>query len=61
MYGKANKLDTVLTEQMMYKKEDPHPLESNCMTRMMTPEDWEKYGPLNQSESKNIQKSKVVF
>lgn len=58
MYGKMNKLSTALTPQMICEKEEALPLESKCMTRMMTPEDWEKYGPVNTSESKKIKKSK---
>ena len=58
MYGKANKLDPLLTAQLMSEKEDSPPIDCACMTRMMTPEDWEKYGPLNTSESKKMQKSK---
>jgi len=60
MYGKANKLGTLLTAQMMCEKEDSPSLDGDCMTRMMTPEDWEKYGPLNTSERKKKQKLKVV-
>ena len=60
MYGKANNPGTLLTAQMMFEKEDSPPAESVCMTRMMTPEDWEKYGPLNKIESKKqIQKSEI--
>lgn len=59
MYGKANKLDTLLTSQLMYEKEESPPPDCECMTRMMTPEDWEKYGPLS-TESKKTQKLKVV-
>ena len=59
MYGKSNKLGTMLTAQMMCEKEDSPPQDSECMTRMMTPEDWEKYGPLS-TETKKIQKSNVV-
>ena len=60
MYGEANKLGTLLTAQIMCEKEDSFPLDSDCMTRMMTPEDWEKYGPLNTSENKKMRKPKVV-
>ena len=60
MYDKANKLGTLLTDQMMCEKEDSFPLDCDSMTRMMTPEDWEKYGPLNTSKSKKMQKLKVV-
>ncbi len=60
MYGKANKLGPLLTAQLMCEKEDSPPKDCACMTRMMTPEDWEKYGPLNTSESEKRQKSKVA-
>lgn len=60
MYGKVNKLSTVLTAQKLCEKEESLPLDSECMSRMMTPEDWEKYGPVNTSESKKIKKFKVV-
>lgn len=60
MYGKATKAGTLQTAQMMSEKKDSPPLDSECMTRMMTPEDWEKYGPLkNTSESKKRQKTRV--
>lgn len=58
MYGKANKPGTLQTAQMMCEKEDSS-MVGDCMTRMMTPEDWEKYGPLNIIESKECQKSKA--
>jgi hypothetical protein len=45
MYGKANKPGTLQTAQMLCEKENSA-LVSDCMTRLMTPEDWEKYGPL---------------
>lgn len=60
MYGKANKPGTLQTAQMMCEKEDYSSLDGECMTRMMTPEEWEKYGPLITSESKKMQKSKVI-
>lgn len=60
MYGKANKPGTLQTAQMMCKKEDSSSKVGDCMTRMMTPEDWEKYGPLNTNESKETQKSKAI-
>ncbi|KUO69835.1 MAG: hypothetical protein APF81_06245 [Desulfosporosinus sp. BRH_c37] len=46
MYGKANKPGTLQTAQMVCEEKDSPPLDSECMTRMMTPEDWAKYGPL---------------
>lgn len=57
MYGKENRLGTLQTAQMVCEKKDSPPLDSECMTRMMTPEDWEKYGPLNTSESKKTHRS----
>lgn len=59
MYGKADKSGTLLTAQMMCEKEDFPSLVGDCITRKMTPEDWEKYGPLNTSEKKEIKKSKA--
>jgi len=53
MYEKANKSGTLQTEQMMFEEEDYLSLDSDCMTRMMTPDDWEKYGPLITRENKN--------
>lgn len=61
MYGKVNKPGTLQTAQMMSEKEeDCSSLASDCMTRMMTPEDWEKYGPLNTMVRKEMQKSKAI-
>jgi hypothetical protein len=60
MYIKTNNFDTWQTAPSISKQEDSLPVVSECMTRMMTPEDWEKYGPLNTSESKRVQKSKVI-
>jgi hypothetical protein len=54
MYIKTNNLGTLQTAPMIHKKEDSPPVVSECLTRMMTPEDWEKYGPLNRSESKKV-------
>ena len=59
-YRKANKPDTLQTAQMMCEKEDYRPLDGNCKTRMMTPEEWEKYGPLITSDSKKVQKAKAI-
>lgn len=58
MYGKANKPGTLHTTQLICGKEESPPLVSECLTRMMTPEEWEKYGPLITDKSKKIQKSK---
>lgn len=60
MYGKTNELDNFLTAQMTREKEDPQSLDCDCMTRMMTPEDWAKYGPVNTTEMKKVNKSKVI-
>lgn len=60
MYGKANKPGTLQTAQMMCEKKDSSPLDGDCMTRMMTPEDWEKYGPLITRGIKEMQKLKAV-
>lgn len=60
MSGKINKPGTLQTAQIMCEKEDSHRLDGDCMARMMTPEDWEKYGPLITSESKKIQKLNIV-
>ncbi|MHB8077521.1 hypothetical protein [Desulfosporosinus fructosivorans] len=57
MYGKANELD-LLNAEMTCEKEDTHSLDCDCMTRMMTPEDWAKYGPVNNIQSKKIKKTK---
>ena len=54
MYGEANKLGTLRTAQMKCEEKDSLPSDSDCMTRMMTPEDWEKYGPLKKTESMKI-------
>ncbi|AFM43192.1 hypothetical protein Desaci_4342 [Desulfosporosinus acidiphilus SJ4] len=45
MYGKTNKPGTLQTAQMMCEKVTTS-FVSDCTTRLMTPEDWEKYGPL---------------
>jgi len=59
MYVKTSKLGTLLTAQMLSEKEETPSLVGDCITRKMTPDDWEKYGPLNISESKIIKKSKT--
>jgi len=59
MYVKASKLGTLLTAQMLGEKEETPSSVGDCITRKMTPDDWEKYGPLNISESKIIKKSKT--
>jgi len=53
MHGKTDEPGTLQTSQIMCEKEDSPPLDCDCMTRMMTPEEWEKYGPLFAS-SKNL-------
>jgi len=58
MYGNTNKPDTLQTAQMLCEEKNS-PLDSDCMTRMMTPEEWEKYGPLIKNEHKKKQKSKL--
>lgn len=58
MYGKVNKPSPLFAAQTMFENEDSTPLDSECMSRIMTPEDWEKYGPLNPSESKKMKKLK---
>ena len=45
MYGRVCKPGTLQTAQLVEEKGNA-PMVSDCMTRMMTPEDWEKYGPL---------------
>jgi hypothetical protein len=62
MYGKINKPGTLQTVQMISVKKDLSSLNGDCITRKMTPEDWEKYGPLNTGEIKikEIQKKKAV-
>ena len=57
MYGRAQRLDTIQTAQMMCENEDSPAVISDCITRKMTPEDWQKYGPLNTRENKEIKKS----
>lgn len=61
MSGKAtaSKPDTLQTAQMIREKKDPS-IAGDCITRKMTPEDWEKYGSLNTVESKEMQKSEAV-
>jgi hypothetical protein len=61
MYGKSTKPGTLQTAQMICSKEDFSPLDGECITRKMTPEDWEKYGPLNTEgmKVKEMQKSKA--
>jgi hypothetical protein len=54
MYGKVNKPGTFQTAQMISSKKDFLSLNSECTTRKMTPEDWEKYGPLNTGEIKEM-------
>ena len=56
----VSKPGTLQTAQLMSEKEDSTRLVDDCMTRMMTPEDWEKYGPLITKKSKKIQKSEAV-
>ncbi|WP_407306457.1 hypothetical protein [Desulfosporosinus sp. SB140] len=59
MYGKANKPGTLQTAQMMCECEKENtPLSSDCMTRLMTAEDWEKYGPLILVKKRKQQKLK---
>lgn len=60
MYGKATNPGTLQTVQLMCEKENPSPLDGDCRTRMMTPEEWEKYGPLIKNADKKMQKSKAV-
>lgn len=57
MYGKANKPGTLQTAQMMSEKENTS-LSSACMTRLMTAEDWEKYGPLIHVKKEKPRKAK---
>lgn len=57
MYGKANKPGTLQTAQMMCEKENST-MVTDCITRKMTPEDWEKYGPLTTRGCKTFQKIK---
>lgn len=61
MFRKAIKSGTLLTAQMLGEKEDTSPLISECITRKMTPEEWEKYGPLNINDSKIMKKSKSIY
>ncbi|WP_092333539.1 hypothetical protein [Desulfosporosinus hippei] len=58
MYEKANKPGILQAAQLICGKEESPTLVSDCLTRMMTPEEWEKYGPLITDKSKKIQKSK---
>lgn len=59
MYVKSTKLGTLLTTQILGEKEESPSSVGDCITRKMTLDDWEKYGPLNMSESKIIKKSKT--
>jgi len=60
MYGSIKKLGTLPTAQMMCEKEYPPSSDGDCMSRMMTPEDWEKYGPSSIRNIGETQKSNVV-
>ena len=51
----VSKAGTLQTAQLMSEKVCPSVI-SECVTRKMTPEDWEKYGPLRQKESNKIKK-----
>ena len=60
MYMKIKKNSTLQTTQMVCGKDDDYSSsDGDCMTRMMTPEDWEKYGPLMNTRE-IIQKQKAV-
>lgn len=54
---KVNRSGTLQTAQLMSEKEYPLVI-SECVTRKMTPEDWERYGPLKPRTSNQMQKSK---
>lgn len=56
MYGKANKPGTLQTAQMMCEKGNLSVV-ADCITRKMTPEDWEKYGPLSTRGCKKFKKA----
>ncbi|WP_042331437.1 hypothetical protein [Desulfosporosinus orientis] len=60
MYGKRkiNRSGTLLAAQMMCEKQDSCSSVKECTTRKMTPEEWEKYGPLNIIDSKLMKKNK---
>lgn len=51
----VSKAGTLQTAQLMSEKVCPSVI-SECVTRKMTPEDWEKYGPLRQKEINKIKK-----
>lgn len=57
-YKKAIKPGTLKAIHQLCEKEELTSSVSDCMTRMMTPEEWEKYGPLlkreNMGESKDF-------
>lgn len=50
-----SKAGTLQTAQLLSEKACPSVI-SECVTRKMTPEDWEKYGPLKHKERNKIQK-----
>lgn len=52
----VSKAGTLQTAQLMSEKVYPSVI-SECATRKMTPEDWEKYGPLNPIKHKEMHKS----
>lgn len=54
MYGRIQRLDTIQTAQLMCDNEESPAVISDCITRKMTPEDWQKYGPLNTKERKGM-------
>lgn len=53
----VSKAGTLQTAQLMSEKVYPSII-SECVTRKMTQEDWEKYGPLNSINNKEMNKSK---
>lgn len=55
----VSKAGTLQTAQLLSEKVYPSVI-SECATRKMTPEDWEKYGPLKPIKSKEMHKSRKV-
>lgn len=60
MHGNPKKSSTFLTAQMLGERQDSRSFVGDCFTRKMTSADWEKYGPLNISDSRTMKKNKTI-
>lgn len=60
MHRQVKKSGTLLTAQMLGERQDSRSFVGDCFTRKMTSADWEKYGPLNISDSRIMKKNKTI-